>query len=113
MFPRWKFIAVLASMVALTISLLSPVLILRETHARNARFNQDHAALCAFKADLTNRVLDGLHFLSAHPNGIPGITGDVLRQSVRNQAKTVYSLQIHLRCDTPVLPPLPKRLPGE
>ena len=57
---------------------------------------QARYALCAFRADLRNRVKDGARqlkisesFLADNPNGIPGVPVETLRASVVNRRITL------------------------
>jgi hypothetical protein len=65
-----------------------------------ARNNRD--SLCSLKADIQLRFVTGKQFLKDHPNGIPGITAETLRQSVRNQKATLDSLS-GLDCQSDLL----------
>jgi hypothetical protein len=58
---------------------------------------QSHNALCSFVEDLKTRVQTSEEFLAEHPNGIPGLSVEVLRTSIRNQKMTIESLS-NLRC---------------
>ena len=50
-------------------------------------------ALCTFREDLARRARETQNFLAEHPEGIPGISANTLRQSVINQQQTVNALQ--------------------
>jgi hypothetical protein len=55
-------------------------------------------ALCAFRHDVEARVVSSEQFLQDHPNGIPGISPAMIRQSLAAQRQTVDSLSI-LECE--------------
>lgn len=55
-------------------------------------------ALCVFRDDLARRIDQTRDFLADHPNGIPGIDGGVLRNSLKNQQQTLDALSV-LRCE--------------
>src|SRR4051812_25637298 len=52
----------------------------------------DHNALCAFRSDLTQRVEGSKKFLRNHPQGIQGIEPSLIRDGIRNQQRTINSL---------------------
>jgi hypothetical protein len=58
---------------------------------------QSHTALCSFVADLEQRVESSEEFLDEHPNGIPGLSVEVIRTSLANQRQTIESLS-DLKC---------------
>jgi uncharacterized protein involved in outer membrane biogenesis len=58
---------------------------------------QSHSALCSFLGDLKGRVETSEEFLQEHPNGIPGLSVEAIRTSLRNQKMTVASLS-DLKC---------------
>jgi hypothetical protein len=58
---------------------------------------QSHNALCSFVDDLKGRIQTSEEFLAEHPNGIPGLSVEVLRTSIRNQKMTIESL-FNLKC---------------
>lgn len=51
------------------------------------------AALCVFRADLQSRVDGGVKFLASHPHGIAGISPADIKDSIRNQQRTVRALR--------------------
>jgi hypothetical protein len=59
--------------------------------------NQNQLALCAFRGDVQARVVQSEQFLEDHPNGIPGISPAMIRQSLIAQRQTVDALSI-LEC---------------
>lgn len=59
--------------------------------------------LCALRQDAERRVILGDQFLKENPNGIPGISVDSLRRSIKNSKETANSLA-HLNCPAPELP---------
>jgi hypothetical protein len=59
---------------------------------RIASTNQ--AALCAFRNDVVGRVASSEQFLEEHPNGIPGISPAMIRQSLIAQRQTVEALSV-------------------
>jgi hypothetical protein len=56
-----------------------------------------HTALCSFVGDLERRVQASKEFLEEHPNGIPGLSVEAIRTSLRNQQMTIVSLS-DLKC---------------
>ena len=55
---------------------------------------QAHRGLCAYKADLENRLRQSRQFLKTHPNGLPGlISPSALRVSIINQTSILNALQ--------------------
>lgn len=62
-----------------------------------AQGREARQGLCALKNDLKVRANASRAFLRTHPNGIPGIPADVLRQSIRNQEATLRALE-RTRC---------------
>jgi hypothetical protein len=58
---------------------------------------QSHTALCSFVGDLERRVETSEEFLRDHPNGIPGLSVEVIRTSLANQRQTILSLS-DLKC---------------
>lgn len=54
------------------------------------------SALCALKADLERRIKTTRKFLEQHPNGIPGIPAETLRQTLNGQRKTVRAIAPYL-----------------
>lgn len=54
--------------------------------------DESKEGLCALRNDAERRVILGDQFLKDNPNGIPGISIDSLRRSVRNSKETVKSL---------------------
>lgn len=62
----------------------------REALAREV--TTTNAALCTFVNDLEGRVETSQAFLEENPDGIPGISAKVIRQSIANQLATIDSL---------------------
>lgn len=60
--------------------------------------NETHDSLCAFKMDLERRYVTGVKFLGENPDGIPGISGEQIQQSLTNQKATLSSLE-NLDCE--------------
>lgn len=54
-------------------------------------------ALCVLRSDLEQRVADSTQFLVDHPEGIPGIPIETIKQSIDNQKRTIDALS-DLRC---------------
>jgi uncharacterized ion transporter superfamily protein YfcC len=52
------------------------------------------AAFCALRHDVERRIEDSQAFLDEHPNGIPGIPPEQIRDSLRAQRETVRALSI-------------------
>jgi hypothetical protein len=63
----------------------------------NAIATQNQTALCALRTDLERRVETSKQFLLDNPNGIPGISGATIRQSITNQESTIDALS-NLNC---------------
>jgi hypothetical protein len=59
-------------------------------------------ALCTFVNDLESRVRTSQAFLKENPDGIPGIPVKILRDSIRNQQRTIDALSV-LECPPPEL----------
>lgn len=53
---------------------------------------QTHSALCTLRADLQHRIDDANKFLVDHPNGIPGISAQEIKNSINNEEQTVNAL---------------------
>lgn len=69
-----------------------------ERLAMQAELGQEaHDAVCTFREDLRRRVNSSKDFLEKNPNGIPGLDGATIRNSIVNQQKTVDALAI-LNC---------------
>lgn len=56
-------------------------------------------ALCIFRDDLETRVKSAQQFLRDNPDGIPGISPELLQQSIDNQQRTILALQL-LNCSS-------------
>lgn len=57
--------------------------------------SETHEAVCALVADLGERTEGTKNFLSAHPQGIPGLaSGTQLRESLHNQQRTLDALSV-------------------
>jgi hypothetical protein len=56
--------------------------------------NTNQRALCAFRADVERRVITSEEFLEENPNGIPGISAAMIRQSLIAQRETVDALSV-------------------
>jgi hypothetical protein len=64
-----------------------------DTANQTGRFQRsDTLALCAFRADLQQRVTSGEAFLKTHPQGILGIPAPTIRASLNNQEATLRTL---------------------
>jgi hypothetical protein len=53
---------------------------------------ETHAALCAFKLGLQDRVASAEEFLIENPEGIPGISRQDIQRSIDAQKSTLLSL---------------------
>lgn len=51
-------------------------------------------ALCAYQADLVQRVASGEQFLKDNPNGIPGISEQTIRASIDSLKQSLKSFAI-------------------
>lgn len=54
-------------------------------------------ALCALRDDVQQRVTSSETFLTAHPNGIAGISRADIVDGIRNQKRTIQALSV-LQC---------------
>jgi hypothetical protein len=62
---------------------------------RTQEGSETHKAICALVADLEERTDGTKTFLSAHPQGIPGLaSGSQLRESLANQDRTLGALSV-------------------
>jgi len=77
--------ALAVSILALAISLFGNITLYQVAHNNNE-------TLCALRNDLQIRHDAAVQFLDDHPKGIPGISADALRVSIRNQDATLDSL---------------------
>jgi len=72
----------------------------RELQLRTAENRRALLALCAFQTDLEVRVQASKEFLEGHPQGIPGISLETIRNSYENQKRTLNSIRPYLDdCD--------------
>jgi hypothetical protein len=55
---------------------------------------ETHDAICALTADLEERTTASKVFLAEHPNGAFGIPASTIRDSVRNQERTIDALSV-------------------
>lgn len=70
-------------------------------------------SLCAFRADLTGRILQSTQFLKDHPNGTLGIPAKTILDGISNQQRTVLALK-DLNChglDSEIVAPTPTSTP--
>lgn len=58
----------------------------------------NHDALCTFRADLETRVETSKDLLIDHPDGIGGISAEIIQQGIDNQQRTIDALDT-LSCD--------------
>jgi hypothetical protein len=54
--------------------------------------DNNHDALCTFRADLDTRVQQTIVFIEEHPEGFAGIPASVLKNQVENQSRTLDAL---------------------
>ena len=59
---------------------------------------ETHIALCTFVDDLRRRVATSEQFLLENPDGFPGLSDDVIRESIAGQRQTLQALKA-LNCD--------------
>lgn len=59
---------------------------------------ESHKAICALVADYHKRIVDGEQFIKAHPNGIPGIPGSIILNSIQNEKRTAKILDRAVKC---------------
>lgn len=55
--------------------------------------DQTTTALCSLRGDLEARVRVSREFLEDNPNGIPGITPQVIRDSINGRLRTIEALE--------------------
>lgn len=60
-------------------------------------------ALCTLRGDLVQRIESTKSFLRDHPEGIAGISPQIIRQGLQNQQRTVDALE-SLDCPPPTIP---------
>lgn len=60
-------------------------------------------AICALKHDLEQRVSNSQQFLIEHPNGIPGIKAQLIKDNIAQQKRTIDILQRKLKDSCPPL----------
>lgn len=60
--------------------------------------HQAHDAICVLKVDLRRRIHDSEKFLNNNPNGLPGISAQVISDSLEGQRRTLSALG-PVRCD--------------
>jgi hypothetical protein len=58
---------------------------------------QTNTALCLFRANLKGQVETSTQFLVDHPNGIPGLSAEVIQSGIDRQTATLKALEI-LEC---------------
>jgi hypothetical protein len=64
------------------------------THKTNEG-TETHEAVCALVSDLEERTQSTRVFLASHPHGVPGLaTGSQVRESLRNQERTLDALGV-------------------
>lgn len=56
-----------------------------------------HQAVCALQDDLERRIRSANDFLKEHPEGLANVPPATLRESIRNQERTLTALSI-VRC---------------
>ena len=64
-----------------------------------ARAEKTHAAICALRSDLVQRIASGNRFLHQHPNGVSlgkdgKITPADIQRSIKQQQRTVDALAV-------------------
>jgi len=59
-----------------------------------AQSSRNVAAFCALRGDLERRIRESQRFLDEHPNGIPGIPPEQIRDGLRAQRQTVRALSV-------------------
>jgi presenilin-like A22 family membrane protease len=53
---------------------------------------ETNTALCALRGDLERRIAAAEVFLDENPDGVPGISAEVIRTSIANQQLTIDAL---------------------
>jgi hypothetical protein len=94
-FHKWRWRAMTVWVILFTAVVGWQIQINHDTAAKG---DAAHAALCVFVQDLSDRTSNSERFLMEHPNGIPGIPGAVIRNSLKNQQKTLASLNSEIEC---------------
>jgi len=92
-------IVVLVNSVALAIlACMVPVAFVWNDH-RIEENTTTRAAVCVLRADLAQRVKEADKFLRDHPDGALHLEPDVIRDSIRNQRRTINALA-NIDCTT-------------
>lgn len=88
-------IAVVAYIVGLILSLAALGVGAYVLTHKTQEGSETHEAVCALVADLEERTEGTKTFLTAHPQGIPGLaSGSQLRESLHNQQRTLDALSV-------------------
>lgn len=94
--PRWTWtrtlIALLLVLMVLAGGSVGFYLFIRSQQIEEGA--ETHEAVCALKHDLEDRVGLSERFLLQHPRGAPGIPAVTIRESVRNQQRTISALSV-------------------
>jgi hypothetical protein len=91
--------------VVLAVALLTVGVVgYRDLKGKADEARRTHAALCALRGDLNQRVTQSENYLDEHPRGAPGIPAAAIRQSLVNARRTARSLR-RLDCPPPGMPP--------
>ncbi len=83
--------------VSFVVAALLVGLVFREQNRQSREGVIAKTALCAFKADLQERIDGSLSFLARHPHGFAGVDVAAVRVSIANQQATLRSLSV-LKC---------------
>lgn len=78
-------------LVAATVALAVAQALVAGYNYRNA--TQAHNALCTLRGDLQRRVDTTRNYLDTHPHGFAGVSQQAISQSLRNQQRTIDSLE--------------------
>jgi hypothetical protein len=83
--------------LGIVVALIGGAVLFARVHAVSS---VSHNSLCAFKANLEERIASTEDFLKDHPEGFAGIPAATLQQSADNQQSTVDALERGgLNCD--------------
>jgi hypothetical protein len=82
--------------IGVVLALLGTIKTSRDTHQLAS---DTHRAVCTLRADLVQRVESAQKFLINHPGGFAGVSRKDILISLRNQQRTIKSLE-SAHCET-------------
>lgn len=89
---KWVWGSVSISIIAVLLFVYTTVQHVEDQNRVRRLAESTNAALCTFKNDLEHRYIQGLEFLTRHPDGIPGIGPVDIQRSLDNQKSTLDAL---------------------